>query len=334
MQQSVKVIILLTESLSLFEYGCATELFALPRDEFPVWYTTETVSLTDTHYAGLSGESLMCRRVSALPPCDLLVVPSFRASVVDVPDIYLRELQQHHARGGRTISFCSGSFLLAAAGLLDNRVATTHWRYASALKAQFPYIQFRDDILYHYDGQVGCSAGSAAGIDLGIEVIRCDFGHEAANNVARRLVLPAHRSGGQSQFVAKPVSAGNTSLSKSLEWAVRNLSHTLTISDIAAKANMTRRTFDRQFKRSFRMTPGMWLTQRKLEMARQLLESTQLPVETVAMRAGFENAASLRISFKKHISVSPGTYRMQFGRYPAAEQHAAASVDTNSALSG
>ena len=311
--QHRRVVILLTESLSLFEYACATELFALKRDEFTQWYETDTVSMSHSQYEGLAGTVLHCRQVKQLPDCDLLIVPSFPVNVQSVSPVLINALQQHHARGGKIISFCSGAFLLAAAGLLDGRTATTHWRYASAFQSRFPHITFREDILYHYDGQVGCSAGSAAGVDLGIEVIRQDYGHHAANIVARRLVLPAHRSGGQSQFVAKPASTGSSGLARSLEWAVKNLTHTLTVEDIAAKANMTRRTFDRHFRKHFNVTPQVWLTQRKIEIAQQLLEGSALNIEQIALQAGYENSTSLRINFKKYVSVSPSQYRQQFG---------------------
>lgn len=312
--KNIRVVILLTESLSLFEYACATELFALQRDEFENWYDTTTVSLSATQYEGLADSQLHCRQVDTLPDCDLLIVPSFPTSIEQVPEKLLQAVRQHHLRGGRTISFCSGSFLLAAAGLLDGRTAITHWRYADVFRQRFGHIAFRDDMLYHYDGQVGCSAGSAAGIDLGIEVIRQDFGHAAANVVARRLVLPAHRSGGQSQFVEKPSSVGATGLSKSLEWAVKNISHELNVEDIATRANMTRRTFDRHFKKIFNQTPQVWLTQRRLEIAQELLENSNLNIEQIALKAGYENSTSLRINFKKYVSVSPSVYREQFGR--------------------
>ncbi len=312
---NIRVVILLTESLSLFEYACATELFALRRDEFDRWYDTTTVSLSATQYEGLADSQLHCRQVDTLPVCDLLIVPSYPTSIEQVPETLLQAVRQHHERGGRTISFCSGSFLLAAAGLLDGRTAITHWRYADVFRQRFGHIPFRDDMLYHYDGQVGCSAGSAAGIDLGIEVIRQDFGHAAANVVARRLVLPAHRSGGQSQFVEKPSSVVASGLSKSLEWAVKNLSHELTVEAIAAKANMTRRTFDRHFKKIFNQTPQVWLTRRKLEIAQQLLENSNLNIEQIALKAGYENSTSLRINFKKYVSVAPSVYREQFGRF-------------------
>lgn len=308
----VQVVILLTEQLSLFELACATELFALPRDEFDDWYKTRIVSLSKVHYKSLCNISLNCERVDEIPPCDLLVIPSYPTVEDEIPETLRDQITTHHLEGGRTISFCSGAFLLAATGLLDSRIATTHWRYADKFKQQFPSLQYKDDILYSYDGKVGCSAGSAAGIDLGIEVIRQDFGYSAANIVARRLVLPAHRNGGQKQFIEKPLEFKSSTVSRALDWAMENLSPDLTIDQIAAKANMTRRTFDRQFKRQHKITPLTWLTNRKLEVARKLLETSEHSVEKIALLAGYESVITLRHNFRKAIALTPSEYRLRF----------------------
>ncbi|OFI35837.1 transcriptional regulator [Alteromonas lipolytica] len=308
----IKVTILLCEQLSLFELGCATELFALPRPEFSDWYTTQTVTLGSNNFAGLGNTQFQCPRVTTLPDTDLLVIPSFPVTQSTVSQELASEVLRHYHNGGRIISFCSGAFLLAALGLLNQRTAITHWRYAEQFKARFPHVSYRDDNLYWYDGKIGCSAGSAAAIDLGIAVIREDFGYEYANTVARRMVLPAHRDGGQSQFVQRPLGQKSSALSQVMDWAVKNAGPGLTIDQIASKANMTRRTFDRQFIRQFKITPHQWLCERKLEIARQLLETTSLPIEQIAGRAGFDNAVTLRHNFKKFLSISPSRYRQTF----------------------
>ncbi|MEM0911384.1 MAG: DJ-1/PfpI family protein, partial [Pseudomonadota bacterium] len=174
----MRVIILILEQLSLFELACAVELFALPREEIEGWYTTRIVSLSDTVFDGLCNTQFTCEQVHALQACDLLVIPSFPVATKTVNEKVRKEVLNHYDAGGRIISFCSGSFLLAELGLLQGRVATTHWRYADAFKARFPHVEYKEDILYTYDGKVGCSAGSAAGIDLGIEVIRQDYGYK------------------------------------------------------------------------------------------------------------------------------------------------------------
>jgi AraC family transcriptional activator FtrA len=308
----IKVTILLCETLSLFELGCATELFALPRPEFRDWYQTQTVTLGRQTLQGLGNTAFQCPAVEQLPATDLLVIPSFPVDVERIDPLLASEVLRHYDQGGRIISFCSGSFLLASLGLLNQRTAITHWRYAEQFKQRFPHITYRDDSLYWYDGRIGCSAGSAAAIDLGIAVIRDDFGYECANAVARRLVLPAHRDGGQSQFVQKPLAPVNAALAKVLDWAVKHSGSGLTVEQMAAKANMTRRTLDRHFIRHFKMTSHQWLCERKLEIARQLLETTQLSVEQIAGRSGFDNAVTLRHNFNKYLSVSPTKYRQTF----------------------
>ncbi|MEO2266738.1 helix-turn-helix domain-containing protein [Pseudoalteromonas sp. YIC-656] len=310
----MKVTILLLEKLSLFELACAVELFALPREDISDWYQTKIVSLSNSTFEGLCSSHFTCEHVNQLEPCDLLVIPSFPVEAQTIDDTIRQEILKHFNAGGRIISFCSGSFLLAALGLLDNREATTHWRYSDEFRARFPGVIYREDILYTYDGVIGCSAGSAAGIDLGIEVIRQDYGHKIANSVARRLVLPAHRSGGQAQFVEKPLETAKSVLSNTLDWAVLNLTPQLSIADIAAKANMTRRTFDRQFIKHYKITPLHWLMQRKLDVAKTLLESTQHPIEHIAEQSGFESAVTLRHNFKKYLSISPREYRGRFKR--------------------
>lgn len=311
----MKVVIVVAEQVSLFELASAVELFALPRPEFDNWYTTEVVAFGSTAFPGLCETGFVCKQVSELPECDLLVIPSFPVSVTQIDAALRQAVLQHYNGGGRVISFCSGAFLLAELGLLNGRIATTHWRYAQMFKQRFPQVTYQEDILYHYDGVVGCSAGSAAGLDLGIEVIRQDYGYHVANSVARRLVLPAHRNGGQSQFIEKPLPQTKSSVSQALDWAVKHLSPELTIEDIASKASMTRRTFDRHFKKHYHMTPLEWLQARKLEVAKSLLETTQLGLEHIAERAGFDNAITLRYNFKKYLSISPSEYKATFGAF-------------------
>lgn len=310
----MKVIILVCEQVSLFELACAVELFALPRPEIADWYDTQIVSFDASLFSGLCQTQFGCRQVAELAPCDLLVIPSYPVQQT-VPNPRLAEqVLKHYQRGGRIISFCSGAFLLAALGLLAQRAVTTHWRYADVFRQRFPTLNYKADVLYEYDGVIGCSAGSAAAIDLGIEVIRRDYGYHIANSVARRLVLPAHRSGGQAQFVEKPLPKTRSPVSQALDWAVTQLTPTLTIDEIASQANMTRRSFDRHFKKTYQMTPLEWLQQRKLEVAKSLLETTALSLEQIAQRAGYDNAITMRHNFRKYLSVSPSDYKATFAR--------------------
>jgi AraC family transcriptional activator FtrA len=215
------------------------------------------------------------------------------------------------------VSFCSGAFLLAELGLLDGRKATTHWRYAEFFKARFPSVHYVDDVLYVYDGKIGCSAGSAAALDLGIEIIRQDFGYKIANQVARRLVLSAHRQGGQSQFVETPVLQSPGQFAKALDWALKHLSEAIDVNNMAERANMSRRTFDRKFRSSLNQSPKEWLTTQRLNLAKELLEMETANVEKVASLCGFESAITFRHHFRKNIGVSPGQYRKQFNKIKA-----------------
>ena len=291
------------------------ELFALPRPEFANWYQAEVVSFESGPLAVTGGLQILPKLISTLNDYDMLVVPSWSASDPAVHELLLQEMVAFNARGARLLSFCSGSFLLAEVGLLDGRQATTHWRYAQKFKERYPRVQYVDDVLYVYDGRFGCSAGSAAGIDLGIEVIRSDFGYEVANQVARRLVIAAHRSGGQAQYVETPIIEKPNQFAVALDWALANLDKPVDIDQLAQKALMSRRTFDRRFRASLAMTPKEWLTQQRLQMARSLLESSDYSMDVIAGKCGFDNATTMRHHFRRMLQSSPSQFRNQFGRF-------------------
>jgi AraC family transcriptional activator FtrA len=312
-----RVAILSYDNTALFELGCAVELFGLPRPEIPHWYSAEVVSFESGPLQATSGLQILPRQVASLDAWDMLVIPSWPTQGEAVPARLQQEILALHARGGRLLSFCSGAFLLAAIGLLDGQQATTHWRYAERFRTRFPRVRYAEDVLYVYDGRIGCSAGSAAGIDLGIEVIRGDFGYEVANQVARRLVMAAHRSGGQAQFVETPVLRKPDQFAAALDWATQNLDKPLAVDALAARANMARRSFDRHFRASLKLTPGQWLIQQRLLLARQLLESGTLPMERIAEKSGFANAVTMRHHFRQVLGLSPSQFRMQFGRQGA-----------------
>ncbi|WP_237133858.1 helix-turn-helix domain-containing protein [Pseudohongiella sp. O18] len=319
-----RVAILVHDRIALFELGCAVELFALPRPEMDDWYRCDVVSFAEGSIVGTGGVSIAVKTVSSLADYSMIVIPSWSTDGKPVPEAIRSELINAHNSDKRILTFCSGAFLLAQLGILDGRKATTHWRYADKLKTLYPQIEYEDDVLYVYDGQIGCSAGSAAAIDLGMEVIRSDFGYRVANRVARRLVMSAHRQGGQSQFVETPMPEKPSQFSRSLDWAMNNLSRPIGIDEFAEKARMSRRTFDRKFRDTFGVSAKEWLTTQRLDAARQLLESTRHDVEKVAELSGFSNASNLRHHFRAAIGVSPRRYREQFGRQesaPLAQTH-------------
>ena len=305
--------ILTYDNVSLFELGCATELFALPRPEFDQWYQTEIVTFQSKPLNTTGGITLNTKRVKSLRKYDTLIIPCWSPSETRIPQALKAEVLALHRRGGRIISFCSGAFFVAETGLLDGCDATTHWVYAEQFKKKYPQINYLDDVLYIYDGVIGSSAGSAAALDLGLQVIRQDYGHKICNQVARRMVMSPHRDGGQSQFVETPVTHRPDHFALTLDWAIKNLIKPIDVTSLAVKANMSRRTFDRKFRASLNMTPKEWLIQQRLHLAKSLLETSREPIEIIAQNSGFDNPLTLRHNFRKYLKLSPSQYRKQFG---------------------
>lgn len=300
------------QGMSLFEAACALELFALPRPEFDTWYECELVGLNEHTVATNVGTTLSVHSVDTFLHYDLLIIPSWFTDARPVPFALQHPLLAFCQAQKPIVSFCSGAFLLASLGLLQGKEATTHWRYAEQFKTQFPHISYRDDVLYVFDGQIGCSAGSSAAIDLGLEIIRQDKGHQAANTVARRMVLSAHRKGAQAQFAESPIPKIHSQFSAALDWAKSHLHLPISIDNIAEQASMSRRSFDRKFKADFNLSPKTWLTHQRLDAAKTLLESSQMNIDSVAYAAGFKHSDVLRHHFRLHYGISPKMYREQF----------------------
>jgi len=222
-------------------------------------------------------------------------------------------LLQRAAGSARLVSLCTGAFVLAAAGILDGRPATTHWLYTERFRRLYPAVRLDPDVLFVDDGDVLTSAGNAAGIDLLLHLLRRDHGSEVANRVARRSVVAPWREGGQSQFVERPVPADDDSgTAATRAWAVERLGDPLTLADLAGHARMSIRTFTRRFREETGTSPQQWLAAQRLARARQLLESTDHPVDRIAADAGFGTAASLRGQLRASIGVSPLTYRRTY----------------------
>ncbi|MGH3314427.1 MAG: GlxA family transcriptional regulator [Streptomyces sp.] len=215
--------------------------------------------------------------------------------------------------GTRVASICTGAFVLAAAGLLNGRRATTHWASCDRLRTLFPQVKVDPDVLYVADEDVLTSAGVASGIDLCLHMVRDDFGTGVANSVARRTVVPPHREGGQAQFIERPVpEPGLHTTGTARGWALRHLDRPLTLRELAAKEAMSIRTFTRRFREEVGMSPQQWLTQQRVERARHLLESSDLSVERIAADAGFGSPSSLRLHFQSALGISPSSYRRTF----------------------
>ncbi|MFI2350948.1 GlxA family transcriptional regulator [Streptomyces sp. NPDC019443] len=251
-----------------------------------------------------------------LATADTLVIPPFACGPDEQRDWLPEPLAEAFARlrpGTRMVSICTASYVLAAAGFLDGRPATTHWNEAARFQRMFPQVKVDPGVLFVDDGDVLTAAGVAAGVDLCLHLVRRDHGSEVANRVARLCVVPPWREGGQAQFIERPVpepSAATTAATRA--WALGELGRPLTLGELAAHARMSVRTFSRRFRDEVGMTPGQWLTQQRVEHARRLLETTDWPVDRVAGEAGFGTAASLRQHMAAATGVSPMTYRQTF----------------------
>jgi len=251
--------------------------------------------------------------LEALADADTVIVPGIGDRAWPFPQEALDALRSAAARGARVASICTGAFVLAAAGLLDGRRATTHWRYAARLARTFPAVEVDPNVLYVDEGPVLTSAGVAAGIDLCLHMVRRDLGAEAAAAVARRMVVAAHREGGQAQYVERPLPpVAGASLAGTRTWMEAHAERPLTVAAMARHAGCSPRTFARRFRAETGATPLQWLIARRLDRARRLLEVTDLPVEDVAAEVGFGTAAALRVHFRRALRTSPSAYRRDF----------------------
>jgi transcriptional regulator GlxA family with amidase domain len=246
---------------------------------------------------------------------DTVVVPAWSDPLSEPPAELLDALRAAHARGARIASICSGAFVLAAAGLLDGRRATTHWQYTDALAARYPRVRVDPNVLYTDDGDVLTSAGTAAGLDLCVHMVRADHGARVAAEVARRLVVPPHRDGGQAQYIRSPLpppGAEADAISRVMAWALEHLDRPMTVADLARRASMSQRTFARAFAAAAGTSPMHWLARRRIAAAQELLETTDLPVDRIAEKVGFGSAVTLRARFSQVTGVPPAQYRRAF----------------------
>jgi transcriptional regulator GlxA family with amidase domain len=319
MRRNHRVAVLLVPPISVFEMAVACEVFGLDRRDMGVPpYDFRLCSLDEPPLATLAGFTMDTpHRLDALRWADTVILPGWHwPRTTPVPLEIIKAIRAAHRRGARIASFCSGAYVLAATGLLDGKRATTHWMYADDFAARHPRVDVDPSVLYVGDGQVFTSAGTSAAIDLCLHLVRTDHGAEVANIVARRMVVPAHRDGGQSQFVQAPVPDLYTDddLATTLDWAIHHLDRDLTVEDLARRARMSPRTFARRFKAATGTTPLQWLLTQRVVLAQRLLETTELPIEVVAARGGFGSAATLRQHFARALGTSPTAYRHTFRR--------------------
>jgi AraC family transcriptional activator FtrA len=314
------VVALIYDGLCAFEFSCAAEVFGLSRPELgPDWYRFETCAAKSRSVRGQYGMRMQpAGGLDRLLAAGTIVITGWEGIDVPVPPKVLDALREAHAGGARLLSICSGAFVLAATGLLDGKRATTHWRYAEELRRRHPKIHVDPNVLYVDEGSVLTSAGSAAGLDLCLHLVRRDYGPAVANHVACRLVIPPHRDGGQAQFLERPVdsrersTAGRQPLSALLDKIRRRLGEQLRIGELARIAAMSERTFMRRFRAVTGLSPADWITHARVDRARELLETTTLPLDHIAERCGLGSQTTLRHHFRKKVGVSPADYRRRF----------------------
>ncbi|HUE68575.1 MAG TPA: helix-turn-helix domain-containing protein [Candidatus Acidoferrum sp.] len=314
-QSRHRVVALALPGVLTFDLGCAVQVFArapgmagVPGHyEFSICGPSGTIPTADGFTVTLDAG------LERLADAETVIVPGYGGWEVPPASPVLEALSATAAGGARMMSICVGAFALAHAGILDGHRATTHWMAAADLAARFPRVEVVPDVLYVDDGDVLTSAGIAAGLDLCLHVVRRDRGAEAAAELARFNVVAPHRDGGQAQFAPRPVpSAAGGGLAATRAWALEHLDRPLTLADLAAHARCSERTLTRRFRDETGLSPKHWLRQLRLERARELLETTALPIEHVAAQAGFPGAAALRARFAGDLDTTPTAYRRTF----------------------
>ncbi|HEX8805008.1 MAG TPA: helix-turn-helix domain-containing protein [Acidimicrobiales bacterium] len=304
--------------VAAFELGVVHEVFGLDRSEYAdPWYRMRVIATCDTTVGVTDGDWSITTpwTLDDLAEADTVVVPVWPGRSEPADPAIIEALRAVHARGGRLVSVCSGAFLLAQTGLLDGRRATTHWMHAPELAKAYPEIDVDPNVLFVDAGdRLYTSAGTAAGIDLCLHLVRIDHGADVANAVARRMVVPPQRDGGQAQFLNAPLPAAaeDDPIGRLLDWAVEHLDEPLTVDDLARRALISPRSFARRFRVATGTTPMQWLARQRVLHAQRVLETTDLPVEVVAQRCGFGTATGLRTHFRRLVGTSPLAYRRTF----------------------
>lgn len=309
------VVALAYDQLCTFEFGCAVELFALERPELGVtWYDFAACSVEPGPIRAAGGITIAVPyALEMLDRADTIVIPGWRDADEIPPAALLDKIRAAYERGARLCSICSGVFVLAASGILEGKRATTHWRYAERLAQRYPAIQVEADALYVDAGQVITSAGSAAGLDMLLHLVRRDFGAKVGNKVAQRLVVAPHREGGQAQFVPRPMAHDEAGrVARLIDWLRANPALPHSVSSMARHAAMSTRTLQRHFSDATGLGPMDWLIRERVATAKDLLESPLTPLAQVAELAGFGSDESLRRHFRRIVATSPGAYRRRF----------------------
>jgi transcriptional regulator GlxA family with amidase domain len=308
------VAVAVTDGMPILELAVPCHVFGTPRPELhDSWYDFRLCN------PAMSPSAPARQWFTAQTPygyqdlvqADTVIVPASADVRAQPPEPLLEAVREAHARGARIVSLCSGAFVLAAAGLLDGRRAATHWEHAPLLARSYPSVEVDPAVLYIDDGDILTSAGSTAGIDLCLHVLRKDLGSAIANSVARHLVVPAHRPGGQAQYIETPLptTEADDGLAPLLHWALECLDQPLTTTQLARRAGISTRTLVRRFHTATGTTPLQWLQAQRIARAKELLETTDQAMDLVADRCGLGTAGNLRIHFARTVGISPGEYR-------------------------
>ncbi|TWD81816.1 AraC family transcriptional activator FtrA [Kribbella amoyensis] len=310
------VSVLAYDGMTAFEAGIVIEVFGLtwPDIDQP-WYELKVCTETPEPVRVIGGATLSTPHgLDDFAAADTVVVPSVRDPQAEISPELVAALRSAHARGARMVSICSGAFALAAAGILDGRRATTHWRYAEQLRDRYPAIDVDPEPLYVDDGGVFTSAGCAAGLDLSLHLVRQDLGAAVANAVARRLVIQPYRTGGQAQYIEAPMppKPDDAPVARSIAWALDHLAEPIGVPDLAEVAGLSPRTYLRHFVRATGATPAKWLIAQRIQAALAMLETGDAPVEEIALAAGFATPVTFRHHFGKALRTSPSAYRRTF----------------------
>lgn len=297
-----------------FDFAIPCEVFGLDRSDIvDPWYEFLVVAAGDRRVRTQTGFVLEAPHgLDALHRADTIVLPGWSDPDDEPSDALKHSLVEAYERGARLVALCTGAFALAATGLLDGRRATTHWMYAERLHQRHPRVVLDPNVLYVVDNRLMTSAGTAAGIDLCLHIVAADHGVDVAATVARRLVMPLFRSGGQAQYVDTPIVPTTDGLSALLDWGRTRLGAGLSVDALARRGAMSRRTLTRRFQAAVGMPPGEWLQRERLRLAQRLLETTDDPIELVSRRAGYDSPATMRAQFTNRLQTSPRAYRTTF----------------------
>ncbi|MCM4083089.1 helix-turn-helix domain-containing protein [Paractinoplanes hotanensis] len=310
------VAIPVTDQVPIFELAVPCEVFGINRSDLvDPWYDLRLCAAAPGRLRSSAGMGIdVPWSLDAVEAADTVIIPACaRQLQLDPPGHLLEVLRLAHKRGARMVSICTGAYLLAAAGLLDGRRATTHWMNVIDFAHRFPQVRVDGGVLFVDEGDVLTSAGTGAAVDICLHLVAADHGVRVADAVARRMVVPPQRDGAQAQRVEPPAGlARRSDLTPVQDWARQHLGQQLTVADLARQATMSQRTFARRFQEATGVTPLRWLLQERIRSAQELLETTDVPIESIAQRVGFGSSAALRMHFQRRLAVSPQTYRHVF----------------------